>query len=51
MQLEWINSVQPEDKENRGRKIVVDRQIKICKRCKRAWENVNRRNHPAGFTI
>ena len=37
--------------ESRGRKVVVDNTIKICTSCGRAWEDVNLRNHPAGFTI
>ena len=37
--------------ESRGRKVVVDNTVKICNSCKRAWEDVNLRNHPAGFTI
>tara|TARA_R100000655_G_scaffold62835_2_gene101324 strand:+ start:728 stop:955 length:228 start_codon:yes stop_codon:yes gene_type:complete len=49
MQLEWINRVQPEQTENRGRRLKVDSQIKICNTCNRSWEFT--RNHPAGFTI
>ena len=48
---DFIESRQFEKAEKRGRKVVVDKQIKICTTCKRAWEGVNERNHPAGFTI
>ena len=48
---DFINTRDYEPAETRGRKIVVDKQIKICNQCKRAWESVNARNHPAGFTI
>jgi len=48
---DFIESRQFEKAENRGRKVVVDKQIKICTTCTRAWEDVNERNHPAGFTI
>ena len=30
-------------KENRGRKIVVDKEIKACDKCRCTWEKVNPR--------
>jgi len=29
--------------DKRGRKYVVDEHLKICSKCGRAWENVNKR--------
>ena len=35
--------LQVEYKENRGRKIIVDKEIKACDKCRCTWEKVPRR--------
>lgn len=36
-------------KERRGRKLVVDRIIKVCPKCRKTWEKVNIKKH--GYNI
>jgi len=35
--------------EMRGRKLVVDKAIKFCLKCRRTWEKVNRRAYTKSY--
>jgi len=48
MLFEYIEEIIP---DKRGRKYVVDEHLKICNKCGRAWENVNRRIHNITYVI
>jgi hypothetical protein len=37
--------------ETRGRKFIVDKHIKICKKCDKVWEKLNKRIHSTTYTI
>ena len=46
MLSDWITEfTQPVKADRRGRRLLVDKQIKICPKCKTAWEKVNQRLH------
>jgi hypothetical protein len=42
---------QIESIETRGRKFIVDKHIKICKKCDRVWEKLNKRIHNITYTV
>jgi len=37
--------------ENRGRKVIVDQEIKACDKCRRCWEKVNKSVHFRTYSI
>ena len=40
-----------ENKETRGRKLIVDEQLKACPECKRIWEKISKRHYTRSYTI
>lgn len=45
-QIETIDTI-----ETRGRKFIVDQNIKICEQCDRLWEKLNKRIHTIPHTF
>lgn len=47
-----ITKVVPQErKETRGRKFIVDEHIKVCTKCDRVWEKLNKRIHNITYTV